>query len=438
MSLRNEDIFSTTDDEIVIKAEHVSKKFSKSLKRSMIYGMKDITRNVFGLSSNSDRLRKSEFWALDDVSFEVRKGECLGIIGSNGAGKTTLLSILNGIYMPDKGKITLKGKTGALIALGAGFHPMLTGRENIYVKGAVLGMNKTEINEKYDAIVEFADLGDFLDMPVKNYSSGMYVRLGFSVAIHCQPEILLIDEVLSVGDMAFQNKCLRRLAEIRENANAVVFVSHNMRHIRTLCDRVLILDQGRTIFMGETYDAVQKYEEITRDKRLQDAKRFEKVVSLGVNKYYSSDAIEFLEGGIMDDSGRKIDTISIEDDVIPFLRFHVKDPLENVKISIAIVSTKQPIDCISQYSNDKDQKKLYEFEKGEYLVNVKFKNPKLSPGVYTISYSIRNQKTGEIYEKNRGYMPAFKVTGKAFERGLIYAESEWNVKRIDDGSKTHE
>jgi len=184
------------DDEIAIKVDHVSKKYCKSLKRAMVYGVTDIGRNTLGLSSHSENLRKHEFWAVDDISFEVRKGETLGIIGSNGSGKTTLLKMLNGIFWPDKGKITINGRVGALIEVGAGFHPLLTGRENVYINAAILGMTKEEVDEKFDSIIEFADIGDFLDTPVKFYSSGMYVRLGFAVAVHCEPDILLVDEVL--------------------------------------------------------------------------------------------------------------------------------------------------------------------------------------------------------------------------------------------------
>ena len=186
------------NDNISIKVENISKKYCKSLKRSMLYGVKDIARNTIGLSSHSDKLRKGEFWALDNVSFEAKKGETFGIIGPNGSGKTTLLKLLNGIFWPDKGKISVKGNVGALIEVGAGFHPLLTGRENIYINAAILGMTKEETDKKFDVIVEFADIGDFLDVPVKHYSSGMFVRLGFAVAVHCEPDILLVDEVFAV------------------------------------------------------------------------------------------------------------------------------------------------------------------------------------------------------------------------------------------------
>ncbi len=195
--------------EVAVLVEHVSKKYCKSLKRSMFYSLSDISRNMLGFGSHPSRLRRDEFWALDDVSFEVKRGETLGLVGPNGAGKSTMLKMLNGIFWPDKGRITVRGRVGALIEVGAGFHPLLSGRENIYVNAAILGMGKKEVDRKFDSIVAFADIGDFLDAPVKHYSSGMFVRLGFAVAVHCDPDILLVDEVLAVGDTAFQSKCLR-------------------------------------------------------------------------------------------------------------------------------------------------------------------------------------------------------------------------------------
>jgi len=246
------------NDDIAIKVENVSKKFCKSLKRSMLYGIKDIARNSLSLSSNSHILRKDEFWAVNDVSFEVKKGETLGIIGPNGSGKTTILKMLNGIFWPDKGKITIKGKTGALISVGAGFHPMLTGRENIYLNAAILGMSRHEVNRKFDDIVEFADIGDFLDTPVKFYSSGMFVRLGFSVAVHCEPDILLIDEILAVGDIDFQNKCLNKISEIREKTSTIL-VSHNMNTIKLICDICLFLSKGKKIILGDASEVLSIY-----------------------------------------------------------------------------------------------------------------------------------------------------------------------------------
>ena len=247
------------ENNAVIQVNGVSKKFCRSLKRSMWYGFRDILRDTAGLSPKSDRLRRKEFWAIDDVSFELRKGETLGLIGPNGAGKTTILKMLNGIVLPDKGNLRIKGRVGALIQIGAGFHPQLTGRENIYINGAILGMGKREINKKFDAIVEFADIGDFLDTPVKFYSSGMFVRLGFAVAVHCEPDILLVDEILAVGDARFQAKSFRKMSELMKENSTVVFVSHRMHHIARMCSTVLFLNNGKTTEYGEPSKAIQAY-----------------------------------------------------------------------------------------------------------------------------------------------------------------------------------
>lgn len=251
---------STTND-TAIRVNHVSKKYCKSLKRSMLYGVKDIGRNILGMSSHSDKLRKNEFWALNDVSFELKKGETLGIIGPNGSGKTSLLKMLNGIFWPDKGKITTKGKVGALIEVGAGFHLLLTGRENVYINAAILGMAKKEVDKKFDSIVEFADIGDFLDTPVKYYSSGMFVRLGFAVAVHAEPDILLVDEVLAVGDMNFQRKCFETMKSKIEEGMSLVLVTHSMHSLLGNVEKTILLNNGKMHFMGPTKDAVSLYVE---------------------------------------------------------------------------------------------------------------------------------------------------------------------------------
>lgn len=219
-----------TDGDVLIRAEGVSKKFCRSFKRSLWYGVQDVVSelNPFSPSSaggSSEELRQEEFWAVSDVTFELRRGECLGLIGHNGAGKTTLLRMLNGLIKPDRGRIEIKGRVGAIIALGAGFNPLLSGRENVYVYGSVLGLTKHDIDRQIDDIIDFAELEDFIDAPVQSYSSGMQVRLGFAVATAMQPDVLLLDEVLAVGDMSFRHKCFNRINKIIKQC-AVIFVSH--------------------------------------------------------------------------------------------------------------------------------------------------------------------------------------------------------------------
>lgn len=209
------------------------------------------------------------FWALSDVSLEVRPGEAVGVIGPNGAGKSTLLKVLSRILKPDRGRIAVSGRLSGLIEVGAGFHGDLTGRENIFINGAILGMSRTEIRRKFDAIVDFAGIRDFLDTPVKRYSSGMYVRLGFSVAAHVQPDVLLVDEVLSVGDVSFKARCMDAMRGFLRRGTSVLFVSHNLSAVKRFCDRVVLLDHGRVRTSGQPDVAIAEYSRLVSD--LEDA-----------------------------------------------------------------------------------------------------------------------------------------------------------------------
>ncbi|SDL60945.1 lipopolysaccharide transport system ATP-binding protein [Catalinimonas alkaloidigena] len=237
------------NDEVLVSVENVSKKFCKDLKRSLRYGVQDIGTELLGLHTRHERLRPKEFWAVDDISFELKRGECLGLIGHNGAGKSTLLKMLNGLIKPDKGRITMKGRIGALIELQAGFNPILTGRENIYINGSLLGFTKKEIDQKFDAIVEFAEIAEYIDTPVQNYSSGMKVRLGFAVASQMEPDVLIIDEVLAVGDVGFRIKCFNVIAELVQKA-AVIFVSHGMPQVARISSSVMLMDKGKEVYHG--------------------------------------------------------------------------------------------------------------------------------------------------------------------------------------------
>ena len=209
------------------------------------------------------RKRSTPMWALRDVSFQVEEGEALGIVGHNGAGKTTILRILSSITTPSRGEITIRGRLAALVEVGSGFHPELTGRENIDLHGAMLGMRSSEIRRKLDSIIEFAGVDQYIDVPVKRYSSGMYVRLGFSIAAHLDPDILLLDEVLAVGDVAFQAKCLDRIAELRRAGRTIIFISHDLASVYRLCDRALLLNHGRVVAEGPPRQVIDEYQQMS-------------------------------------------------------------------------------------------------------------------------------------------------------------------------------
>ncbi len=250
----------TRADDVVLSVNGVSKKFCRDLKRSLLYGVQDITADLVGLRRESDCLRPKEFWALQNVSFQLRRGEALGLVGKNGSGKSTLLRVIAGLIKPDAGSVDVCGRIAPLIALSAGFNPILTGRENIYANMSILGLSQKEIDERFDQVVEFAEIGDAIDAPVQTYSSGMAARLGFSCAVHTEPEILLIDEVLAVGDVKFRVKCARKLYELREKGIALILVSHNQDALTTICESGLYLSKGICIEYNDIRLVMDKYE----------------------------------------------------------------------------------------------------------------------------------------------------------------------------------
>lgn len=250
--------------DIAIRVEHLAKRYRIGARRESYGTLRDALMQVLGAPLRSwrdrrDRKDKAEIWALQDVSFDVQRGEVLAVIGRNGAGKSTLLKVLSRVVRPTVGRAWIHGRVGSLLEVGTGFHAELTGRENIYLNGAILGMTKPEIDRKFDEILAFAELERFLDTPVKRYSSGMYMRLAFAVAAHLEPDILLVDEVLAVGDAAFQKKCLGKIGEVAREGRTVLFVSHNMATIQRLCHSALLLDSGRLTACGTVSDVLQLY-----------------------------------------------------------------------------------------------------------------------------------------------------------------------------------
>ena len=266
-------------DDIVIRAEGLGKKYviGHEAERERYVALRDViargARNAWRMAADMAKGRVvvpgdsvEEFWALKDVNFEVKRGEVLGIIGRNGAGKSTLLKILSRITEPSEGRVTIKGRVASLLEVGTGFHPELTGRENVYLNGAILGMTRAEIKRKFDEIVAFAEVEKFLDTPVKRYSSGMYVRLAFAVAAHLEPEILIVDEVLAVGDAEFQKKCLGKMQDVAGHGRTVLFVSHNMAAVTGLCSHALLLNRGSIKSTGYTSSVIKEYVNSTQSE----------------------------------------------------------------------------------------------------------------------------------------------------------------------------
>ena len=365
-------------DNAIVRVENVSKRFCRNLRRSMYYGAIDVMKSMVGKNGAVDILRKDEFWAIDNVSFKLEKERCLGLIGANGSGKSTLLRLLNGIYEPDKGRIEMRGRIGALIAIGAGFHPLMTGRENIYLNATILGMSKKEISRKFDEIVDFAEIGEFLDAPVKTYSSGMYVRLGFAIAIHADPDILLVDEVLAVGDASFQKKCFDKILNIINKGTSIIFVSHSVSAVERLCSECLLLKHGKQLFWGPTRECIQRYfYEISQDN-LQ--KTLDPQI-VGIGDVFIFDVFVFEEGGDRNNSniefGKNI--------VIEFnYRFKKKESSKN-QIRLGI-----------RTFEGRDVQKLF-FHEGAFIDNMIYPNEKIIP--------LRKEGTVQVKILNPRFFP---------------------------------
>ena len=361
----------TKTGEILVEVAGLSKKFCKDLKTSLWYGVQDL---IAGYSGNKkDReLRPKEFWAVKDISFTLRRGECIGLIGHNGAGKSTLLKILNGLINPDAGKVIMKGRVSALIELGAGFNPILSGRENIYNNGAILGFTRNEIDVKLQEIIDFAELEEFIDMPVRNYSSGMKVRLGFAVAAQMQPDILIIDEVLAVGDLGFVLKCFKTIDTILPHT-AIIFVSHSMPMVSRICNQIILMDRGQAKFQGEDVSkAIDLY--------------YTRFASNDSNVVFTDETMSLKNVELLNASFvEKIPQISWGDNLVLKFDFQIDKPISDAFFIDVIIFDKEqrPVALL------RDQNAVFtNFVNGNQLVfTLTHNNLQLSKGLYSLNIS---------------------------------------------------
>jgi teichoic acid transport system ATP-binding protein len=408
----------------------------------MLYGGADVARDLLGISPNPRELRPDEFWALDDVSFEVRRGECLGLIGPNGAGKSTLLKLLNGITLPDQGTIKITGSVGALLELGAGFHPALTGRENIYLNAAILGLSKEEISDKFDAIVNFAGLEEFIDSPVKHYSSGMYVRLGFAIAVHAEPDIFLIDEALAVGDVSFQSKCHGKLREFSERGVTIILVTHNLDLVNSRCSRAVLLAKGNVFCHGAPKTAVDAYHRMISNSRpksyASEANRADGTRSVARAKTiewdgwfkvnpnedrYGSLKAEILEAGIFDLEGAPIQVIERSHEFLIKIKLRHN---ESMMAAVAAYSIKDAKGLILCGTNTMFQNiEMGQVERGAVVLVVFRQIARLNAGAYLLSVGCGAWETGEyvVYDRRFDYMP-LQIVEASQRVGLFDPESE--------------
>ena len=386
----------------IIKAEGIGKKYilSHQLKQPY-YALRDVMANTvkrwgrnilhpLALRHEPDPAHE-EFWALKNVSFEVNQGDRVGIIGRNGAGKSTLLKILSRITEPTSGRVSINGRVASLLEVGTGFHPELTGRENIFLNGAILGMGKAEIKKKFDEIVAFAEVERFLDTPVKRYSSGMYVRLAFAVAAHLDPEILVVDEVLAVGDAQFQKKCLGKMGEIGRAGRTVLFVSHNMGAVKSFCDRAILLEQGRLTASGEVNDIVETY------LRRSDGVTADNNVIADTIHRSGSGAIRLRQIDLLNHRGKSISDMYYGQPFRLVLTIEVIEAISDEIMSMVYLSTTDGTRFALTYNVEHNQPG-WRLERGSYKISLDFETALLPYHSYAFDVGIYNKSGTALFD----------------------------------------
>ncbi len=421
----------------IITVKNIGKKYNINHQQGGYVALRDVITNAVKsplkfLKSKVKQVTgidtKEEFWALQDINFEINKGEVVGIIGHNGAGKSTLLKILSQITPPTTGEIRINGRVGSLLEVGTGFHPELTGRENIFLNGAILGMKKSEIVKKFDEIVKFADIEKFLDTPVKYYSSGMYVRLAFSVAAHMDPEILIVDEVLAVGDSEFQKKCLGKMNEItKKDGRTILFVSHNIEAIKELCSKTILLEKGNIKAIGETEKIIEIY-----SQRQASHVGSESHVDFKINK---NKELSFEKIWVTDYEGKQSNSIPHNEDFNININFEVSRDIGPKEITITIKNSRG-VDITSTSLSDVNNGKVKSFSAGKYHTNTKISGDFLIPDIYSIRIHAHekgvrdidlkeNALNFEIIEMNS----TVKSYGKAsLDWNCVFSNAKWNIE----------
>lgn len=422
----------------IVSVKNLGKKYNITHQQGGYVALRDVLTNIFKnpfqfakhkAKQIINKETKEEFWALKDVNFTIEKGEAVGIIGANGAGKSTLLKILTGITPPTTGEAIMRGKVASLLEVGTGFHPELTGRENIFLNGAILGMTKKEIGDKFNDIVKFSGVEKFLDTPVKYYSSGMNVRLAFAVAAHLEPDILIIDEVLAVGDAEFQKKCLWKMDEItKKNGRTILFVSHNMGAVKQLCKKTILLKDGQIEMAGETNEVIKNY--------LDDSSIIKKSkVSL---KPDPNKDVCFTKVWITDINKNLTNNIEVDQDFYIYLEFDVNKPVDNIEISICLKNSLGNNIIFSSIS-DSFNKKLISFGKGNYQTTTFFKGNFLMPDNYSVLLAAHIIVTKRVDIQENVIKLVITENGSSTmahygKGGILWSsvisDAKWNFKKI--------
>jgi lipopolysaccharide transport system ATP-binding protein len=405
--------------EPIIRVENLSKRFIISHEGKERYqSLRDVVttraRQLFSRrdGTHDKQLTKEEFWALKDINFTINQGDRVGIIGRNGAGKSTLLKILSRITEPSSGRVTIDGRVASLLEVGTGFHPELTGRENIFLNGAILGMSRAEIRNKFDEIVAFAEVEKFLDTPVKRYSSGMYVRLAFAVAAHLEPEILIVDEVLAVGDAQFQKKCLGKMEDVSKNqGRTVLFVSHNMSTLKSLCSSIMYLKQGQLVMQGEVEDTIREY--LNENKKMVESG----VIPRNLHRKYQSGEGFLTSLMTTSLSGDMRKEFSFGEGIRIELEIEVVKELDNCLINVLIGTTGgDSLVFVADNQNKVYQPRSYKV--GKHKIQIEM-NAKLLPANYSVSAVMAHYHNGTPIDWVEN-VNDFSVSGVSVQKGSDY------------------
>ena len=410
----------------IVEVNHVTKEF----RLGQFHSLRQSARDAVARMRGRPVPERVPFKALDDVDFKVEPGEVLGIIGQNGAGKSTLLKILARVSTPTSGSVMVRGSVAPLIEVGAGFVPELTGRENIYLNGSILGMPRAEIRKRFDEIVGFAELEQFIDTPIKRYSSGMFVRLGFALATSVRADILIVDEVLAVGDLAFQRKCFDRMEDmIKRQGKTVLLVSHNVRQLERICSRVILLDQGAIIGDGSPAEVCNFFVDRSNEKIQANQS------TTGRARITMSDEIEFSAVDVLDENGSRTDSVEFLRPVRLRLTFKARAPLRQITFSIGLHTT----DFVYLTAHNTAYEPM-DFDKGLHCVELEIKSLTLLPGVYCVLAWIgppsgRTVFSGENLTSFRVFARNYVVTRQR-ARALFHMDATWNLDIQREQSKS--
>jgi ABC-type polysaccharide/polyol phosphate transport system ATPase subunit len=381
-----------------------------------------------------------QLWAAKDLDFEIPHGQTVGFIGINGSGKSTILKLATQILYPTSGEVTVHGRVSALLELGAGFHPDLTGMENIYLNGSLLGLSRADIDGRLDEIIAFSELGDYIYMPVKHYSSGMYTRLAFSVAIHVSPDILFIDEILAVGDHAFQNKCFDRIHTMQRSKMTIVIVSHDLRSLQNLCDRLIWVNEGQKMADGSPQEVLRQYLEFMR--ALEQARITKEFANDGAMRRWGSREVEITAVRILDGNGQDTQQFSSDDPMIVEIEYHAEQPIENPQFSLAMfrvdgVQVNAPNTQLARVATGTAH--------GRGTIRYKIERISLLPSVYELTTAVFDRQGLQTYDfHDRAYTFRVVYTTHPETHGLLSLPAQWVVgegtqeERLEKTEDDHE